>query len=64
MMRLAALLLVFLSSAAVAGTFNPVTHTLSNGMQIVVVVDRRSPVVQHMVWYRVGAADEPRASPA
>ncbi len=59
MMRLAALLLVFLSSAAVAGTFNPVTHTLSNGMQIVVVVDRRSPVVQHMVWYRVGAADEP-----
>lgn len=34
--------------------------TLSNGMQVVVVPDHRAPVVTHMVWYRVGAADEPR----
>jgi zinc protease len=27
-------------------------------MQVVVVTDRRLPVVSHMVWYRVGAADE------
>ena len=33
---------------------------LDNGMQIVVIPDRRAPVVTHMVWYRVGAADEPR----
>jgi zinc protease len=33
---------------------------LSNGMQVVVVPDNRAPVVTHMVWYRVGAADEPR----
>lgn len=33
--------------------------TLSNGMQVVVIPDHRSPVVTHMVWYRVGAADEP-----
>ena len=33
--------------------------TLPNGMQVVVVEDRRAPVVVHMVWYRVGAADEP-----
>jgi zinc protease len=33
---------------------------LDNGMQIVVVPDRRAPVVTHMVWYRVGAADETR----
>lgn len=33
---------------------------LSNGMQVVVVPDRRAPVVTHMVWYRVGAADEQR----
>lgn len=59
MMRLAALFLLLLTSAATAGTFNPVTYTLANGMQVVVVVDRRSPVVQHMVWYKVGAADEP-----
>jgi zinc protease len=32
---------------------------LANGMQVVVVSDHRAPVVTHMVWYRVGAADEP-----
>ncbi len=31
---------------------------LSNGMQVVVIPDHRAPVVTHMVWYRVGAADE------
>jgi zinc protease len=33
---------------------------LDNGMQVVVVPDHRAPVVTHMVWYRVGAADEPK----
>ncbi|MBX9927063.1 MAG: insulinase family protein [Hyphomicrobiaceae bacterium] len=33
---------------------------LANGMQVVVIPDTRSPVVTHMVWYRVGAADEPK----
>ena len=33
---------------------------LANGMHIVVIPDRRAPVVTHMIWYRVGAADEPR----
>ncbi|MFW8635936.1 M16 family metallopeptidase [Cribrihabitans pelagius] len=32
---------------------------LDNGMQVVVIEDHRVPVVQHMVWYRAGAADEP-----
>ncbi len=31
---------------------------LDNGMQVVVIPDTRAPVVTHMVWYRVGAADE------
>jgi zinc protease len=35
------------------------TFTLDNGMQVVVIPDRRAPVVTHMVWYKVGAADEP-----
>lgn len=35
---------------------------LDNGMQVVVVEDHRAPVVQHMVWYRSGSADEPRGS--
>jgi zinc protease len=34
------------------------TFTLDNGMEVVVVPDRRAPVVTHMVWYRAGAADE------
>ncbi|MCG6883526.1 MAG: insulinase family protein [Silicimonas sp.] len=32
---------------------------LDNGMQVVVVENHRAPVVMHMVWYKVGAADEP-----
>ena len=32
---------------------------LANGMEVVVIEDHRAPVVTHMVWYRVGAADEP-----
>ena len=36
-----------------------VTHfTLSNGLEVVVIPDHRTPVVTHMVWYKVGAADE------
>ena len=35
------------------------TFTLDNGMEVVVLEDHRAAVVVHMVWYRVGAADEP-----
>ena len=35
------------------------TFTLDNGMQVVIIPDRRAPVVTHMVWYKAGAADEP-----
>lgn len=45
--------------AAGKGVFFPETFTLSNGMQVVVVTNRRVPVVTHMVWYKVGAADDP-----
>ncbi|SDT91439.1 pitrilysin family protein [Stappia sp. ES.058] len=31
---------------------------LDNGLEVVVIPDRRAPVVTHMIWYRVGAADE------
>jgi len=33
--------------------------TLANGMQVVVIPDHRAPIVTHMVWYKVGSADEP-----
>ncbi|MEL6373220.1 MAG: pitrilysin family protein [Pseudomonadota bacterium] len=36
------------------------THfKLKNGLDVVVIPDNRAPVVTHMLWYRVGAADEP-----
>jgi zinc protease len=33
--------------------------TLDNGMEVIVIPDHRAPVVTHMVWYKVGSADEP-----
>lgn len=35
------------------------TTTLDNGLDIVVIPDRRVPVVTHMVWYRNGSGDDP-----
>jgi zinc protease len=31
---------------------------LANGLEVVVIPDHRTPVVTHMLWYRVGSADE------
>ncbi|MAG96245.1 MAG: pitrilysin family protein [Alphaproteobacteria bacterium] len=53
-----AVVLMFAGPAR-AGLFNPTTFTLENGMQVVMIPDHRAPVVTHMVWYKVGAADEP-----
>ena len=36
------------------------SFTLPNGLQVVVIPDHRAPVVTHMVWYKVGGADEPK----
>jgi zinc protease len=36
----------------------PEMFRLANGMEVLVIPDHRAPVVTHMVWYRVGAADE------
>lgn len=40
--------------------FNAETFTLENGLQVVVIPNHRAPVVTHMVWYKVGSADEPQ----
>ncbi|HWJ17282.1 MAG TPA: hypothetical protein VNR65_01005, partial [Geobacterales bacterium] len=57
------LMTLALSSAATAQTLTPSKLAfhgkLENGLEIVVVPDRRAPVVTHMVWYKVGGADEP-----
>ena len=56
-----AVCLMFAAAApARAAMFQPESFTLANGMQVVVLEDRRAPVVTHMVWYKVGSADEPR----
>lgn len=39
-------------------TWKPETFTLANGLTAVVLPDHRAPVVTHMLWYRVGSADE------
>jgi zinc protease len=60
---------ILLAGTAVAFAVSPdrpaqaapdVSHfKLANGLEVVVIPDRRAPVVTHMVWYKVGAADEP-----
>ena len=61
--RNALLSVLFLPAAAMAQTSGKVTDfVLDNGMQVVVVEDHRAPVVQHMLWYRAGSADEPKGS--
>jgi len=62
---LALLAILFLTTAFLAISANAKTlninvseFSLANGMKVVVIPDHRAPVVTHMVWYKVGAADE------
>lgn len=57
------LVLVFLGAgycAALAAAAEPSVSyfKLANGLEVVVLPDHRAPVVTHMIWYKVGAADE------
>jgi len=56
---LAALIALLLAPPVQAAVFNPQSFTLKNGMQVVLIPNNRVPVVRHMVWYKVGSADEP-----
>jgi len=56
---LALIVAAVISAPASAGLFNPHVFTLENGLQVVVLEDHRAPVVTQMIWYKVGAADEP-----
>ncbi|OYW31779.1 MAG: hypothetical protein B7Z45_10080, partial [Azorhizobium sp. 12-66-6] len=46
------------ASAAFASGPQVSQFELSNGLKVMVIPDRRTPVVTHMVWYQVGSADE------
>ena len=55
---IAGILLFSAATSVYASVFNPETFTLKNGLQVVVIPNHRVPVVTHMVWYKVGSADE------
>lgn len=38
---------------------SPVSRRLNNGMDVLIIPDRRGPIVTHMIWYRNGAAEDP-----
>lgn len=42
-----------------AAAMKATSYTLANGMQVVVLPDHRLPIVTHMVFYKVGSADDP-----
>ena len=48
-----------LAVASACAAANPYERTLANGLRIIVKEDNRAPTVAHLVWYRVGAMDEP-----
>jgi len=57
---IAAVMTLALPISASRAASNVSHFKLKNGMEVVVIPDHRAPVVTHMVWYRVGAADELR----
>lgn len=59
-LALALLAIAPASAEPQGGVFNPLTFTLDNGMDVVVLPNHRAPVVLHMVWYKAGSADEPK----
>ncbi|HEY5339327.1 MAG TPA: pitrilysin family protein [Rhizomicrobium sp.] len=52
----AAMLLCAPAGAQEAHVFQ---FALQNGMQVIVVPDHRAPVITQMLWFRVGAVDDP-----
>ncbi|MEM7679568.1 MAG: pitrilysin family protein, partial [Pseudomonadota bacterium] len=54
----AGLLVISLPVAAKDKVFNAEYFKLENGMDVVVIPNHRTPVITHMVWYKVGSADE------
>jgi zinc protease len=57
------MLIVALAGAVICATRVEAAPTitdfkLDNGLEVVVIPDHRAPVVTHMIWYKVGAADE------
>lgn len=64
-MKRTALLIAFACGLMLAGgawaaeADSTPTFTLSNGLEVIVIANHRVPAVSHMLWYRIGAADDP-----
>lgn len=50
---------IVFAAPARSGVFNPKSFKLDNGLQVVVIENHVAPIAIQMVWYKVGAADEP-----
>src|SRR5205823_9633359 len=48
------------TAPAHAQQFGAESFSLANGLQVVVLPNHRVPAVTQMVWYKIGAADDPR----
>jgi len=48
------------SVSADAKFFNSQSFALENGLNVIVIPNHRAPVVTHVIWYKVGGADEPK----
>lgn len=59
-LALSLIILASFSNLASAKVFNAESFKLDNGLEVVVITNDRAPVVTSMIWYRVGAADEPQ----
>ncbi len=64
MSKILTLVLALVGGAIAAGVAHAAAgpdvtdFTLPNGLEVVVIPDHRAPVVTHIIWYKVGAADE------
>jgi zinc protease len=57
-----ALVLLALAAAPAASQDGVLATTLDNGLRVLLLEDRRSPIVSVQVWYRVGSRDEARGA--
>jgi len=57
--RMALSLVLCLPAPAMADLPRVETFMLSNGLEVIVIPNHRIPAVSHMLWFRVGAADDP-----
>lgn len=59
MNRIAIIITALFGIALPVAAAEVTSFKLDNGLEVVVLEDHRAPVVVQMLWYRVGAADEP-----